>query len=1313
MLVEINWGNFRAKFNGKEQKTFEWLCSLLFYKEHNHPLGASRYHNQAGIEADPITVDKDVIGWQAKFISSKIRDHKPDLIRAIDNAKKENSALTRIFFYLNVDFPPSSKSGVKDSTYKTEIEEHARCKGLNITWKTASFFEAPFVCEENANIAKHFFSLEKSVIDFLNELSRHTESILESIHSEINFNNKIVKIDRSLVTERLNEAIASSPLVILSGEAGVGKTAVIKDLYNQIKDNVPFFVFKANEFNISNVNQLVKDYGDFTLLDLTQHYRDSKEKYIVIDSAEKLADIERPEVFQEFLATSRNGDWKIIFTTRLGYLDDLKYAFIQIYNVGFKPVNIPNLTNEELDAISTTYQFNLPQSKRLRELLQKPFYLNEYLHNYTEVKTMISYAEFKDAIWNKQITKSSYQKDNAHRKREECFLEIARKRATSGNFFVTVNEFDGETLQQLETDEIIKFDSNAGGYFITHDIYEEWALDKLIERAFRKFIDHEQFYKDLGSSLSIRRAFRSWLSEKLASNDNDVMTLIETTISNELIERHWKDEALVAILLSNHSSVLLDHFEQKLLELPTKDVEQDESYSMGKTSTIHSKYENSLLHRILFLLRIACKEVDQDILNRFGISNFDDIALTVLFTRPKGNGWDNVINFINKHKEELDLSYMHTILPLLDDWNKYHKQGKTKKNAGQVALFYFDEITKNDGLAYSSRHESKDQAIRIILNGSSEIREELKAIFNEVVAKKDISHRGRYYDLVSTALSNLTESAVIAENLPKEVIALANLFWFYQPPSDTSWYSDHRTDIGKYFDLASHNLDHFPASALQTPTFRLLQVAPKEAVDFILSFTNKSIEFFAKSEFAEHEVEEVDVFVDPDKSVKQYICNRIWNMYRGTQVAPALLESMHMALERWLLMHAKTEPSEIIESWCLYLVNNSRSASITSVVVSIVLAQPSKLFNVAQVLFRTKEFFFYDTVRMENDLTAKSHYSIGYGLNDRHKIFQDERIMSCEDEHRKLSLENLALKYQVFATEDEGEEVAKKRQEVLWKIFDEYYAQLPNKSEETEDDKTWRLYLARMDRRKMSITTEMKDEQVLINFNPEIDPELKQYSEESLAESSQLLKHLPLKLWSRHRHEGNRDEYKKYPQYEDDYKLVISDTKEVISGLRNDNSENERFILFYHSVPAYACAVLIRDYFDKLDAEEREFCKNIILEYASLPLRADYQYQIADGVSAAISVLPLLLKPFTQDREIIKIILLFTLFDPYPIGMDQYLSDYSISAVSHNLWRKSFPDANSIFLGYLLLQPKFNDLRESIRKENFKINVYDHSNSSI
>jgi len=1311
MVIQVNWGNFRAKFDGKEQESFEWLCSLLFYREYNRPTGALRYLNQTAIETDPIDVGDEVVGWQAKFITSNLSKQKGTLIRAIDDAKKENPTLTRICFYLNVDFPSSSKSGVKDPSYKTEIEAHAKSGGVDITWKTAHFFETPFVCEDNANIAKHFFTLEKTVIDFIEELSRHTQAILEPISSEIVFGNTTIKLDRSPLVRRLAQTLSRSSLVIVSGEAGVGKTALVKDFYDEIKDSTPFFTFKAAEFHITNVNQLFKEYGNFTLSDLVQEFIDTEDKYVVIDSAEKLSDIERPEVFTEFLSTLRSGGWKIIFTTRLSYLDDLRQAFIQIYNVTFEPLNVPSLSYEELIRLSVAYSFILPESERLRTLLENPFYLNEYLRNDPNGNAELTYADFRNAMWNTQIAKSSYRKNNAHRRREECFLEIARTRASFGRFFVTVPGFD-DALGQLEADEIIKFDSNAGGYFITHDIYEEWALEKLIERAFHASQSYDRFYEDIGTSLPIRRAFRSWLSEKLALSGGDAPTLIEATVNGEGIDRHWKDEVIVAALLSYYASAFVENFGPELLKEPEKAVEEGISSPAVRSFRGNHQYEGRLLYKVLFLLRIACKEVDQNVLNMLGNPHTE---LSLFFTKPKGSGWNSVIAFLNKHKEELGLLYMHLILPVLDDWNCNNREGATTKEAAQIGLFYYNELTKEDGhLPYSSRDETKEQLNRTIFNGSAEIAEELKAIFNEVITVKDTSHRGRYYELVRTALSDLTKSAVVAQNLPTEVIALANLFWFYTPPTGRGWYPDYRSSIGieQYFDLANNHADYYPTSALQTPIFALLQASPKEAVDFILAFTNKSIEYFAHSKFAEHEVEEVDVFIDTKRPIKQYICHRIWNIYRGTQVAPAVLECMHMALERWLLLVlAKSATPEVLESWCLYLIKNSRSASITAVVASVVLAEADKLFNVAQVLFRTKAFFFFDTARIQLDMTAKGIYQISH---DPYGIFKDERLSTCEDKQRRLSLEHLALKYQLFRSEGEDEEIAKNRQDAIWEILDDYCAQLPDRAKETEADKTWRLYLARMDTRKMNITTEAKGDKVLVSFNPAIDPELKKYSEDSLAKTSEAMKYTPLRLWARYRYERNDSEYKKYSQYENDYQRVLADTKVILVGLMHDESHERTFTLFYHSVPAHACVVLMRDYFDQLAPEEKKFCKDTILEYASMPLESGYGYQLGDGVDAAINALPLLLKPFPEETTRVKETLLFVLFDSYPIGMSSYrFFDYAVSAIVEHMWDKHPADANGLFLGYLRLKPKFEEVGELVRKEDWKKNVHELSQSAV
>ena len=58
-----------------------------------------------------------------------------------------------------------------------------------------------------------------------------------------------------------------------------------------------------------------------------------------------------------------------------------------------------------------------------------------------------------------------------------CYV-LLKKELIQGNFFVLPDGYSNETAEKaLVADGIISYES-ARGYFITHDIYEEWALDK-------------------------------------------------------------------------------------------------------------------------------------------------------------------------------------------------------------------------------------------------------------------------------------------------------------------------------------------------------------------------------------------------------------------------------------------------------------------------------------------------------------------------------------------------------------------------------------------------------------------------------------------------------------------------------------------------------------------------------------------------------------------------------------------------------------------------------------------------------------------
>lgn len=1269
-MQEINWNNFKAKFNGKETKAFEYLCYLLFCREFDQSAGIFRYKNQAGIETEPIQVNGELVGFQSKFFDGKI--NQKDIIDSIEKAKTKNPNLDKIYFYLNLEFSESSKKDRKEPQYKVEIEDFARSKGVALEWRVPSHIEVQLSLDKNRALAQYFFGLEKGVIDFISELHNHSLAILKPIHSEIQFDGAKIKLDRSGTLGTLNAHLQKSPLVILGGIGGVGKTALIKDLYDSLGDTIPLFIFRATEFNVTHINELFNKYGNFTLLDFVREHDVVEEKYIVIDSAEKLSDLQNQEAFQEFLSVLLENKWRIIFTTRYSYLDNLKFQFVEVYRLPFLVLDIGGLELKDLEKLSRAYKFRLPEEERLLELLRIPFYLNEYLQNYKTFSQLPTLSAFRSVLWDKQIARTSYRINNTHLKRERCFLDIAKKRADSGTFFVEAADCADDILRMLEADEIIQRDSKTGGYFITHDIYEEWALDKFIEKAFYHLTSYKTFFDSLGCSLPIRRAFRNWLSEKLVDHRDEILPLIESSFVNDEINSFWKDEILVSVLFSDYSEAFFQMFEQALLEDSQK-----------------------ILMRAVFLLRIACKEIDEDFLSLLGLSKTQGISLKTVFTKPKGRGWDSTIAFLYRHKEEIGLSKVNVVIPLLEDWNNKTKTGPTTKAASLLGLYYFEEIQKRGGFGYGSRDDRKKKLIGIILSGSSDIKEELKCIFDHVVSGKERDHRSKYHDIVKAVLSSAVSSVEVAQHLPEQVINLADLFWFQNPDEQDEDEYRYSRELGVegYFCIPSSSLEYFPASAFQTPIYQLLKFAPKATLDFILASVNRAVDCYVRSRFR-NEVEEVEVFIDENETIKQYISVRLWHMYRGTQVSSHLLESIHMALERWLL--EKVASQSYLEERCAYLLKNSNSASITAVVASVVLAEPFKLFNVARILFQTKEFFLYDTSRMVSDQSAKSLYSMGYGYNYRTHIYQDERMKTCDDEHRKMSLEQLAFRYQLIKSEEETEERFKERQNILWSIFDKHYAALPNKAQETEADKTWKLYLARMDKRKMRHEVEEIGGQSYIKFNPELEPELKQFSEDSLKRTSDAAKHLPLYLWSQTRFKREKGGYEKYQQYEDRTEAVISEIKEIIDSQKNGSDDSRR--LLNASTPAYACSVLIRDFADKLSDEDKSFCKDIIVEFASVPFVKGYDYQIGDGAEPAILSLPLLIKYFPEEKEDIKVLLFLLLLTGY--SGDR--SNSVIRAIVYSLWDISFEDAQSLFLGYLRLKPQYEALWDEMRKEHFR-----------
>jgi hypothetical protein len=244
-----------------------------------------------------------------------------------------------------------------------------------------------------------------------------------------------------------------------------------------------------------------------------------------------------------------------------------------------------------------------------------------------------------------------------------------------------------------------------------------------------------------------------------------------------------------------------------------------------------------------------------------------------------------------------------------------------------------------------------------------------------------------------------------------------------------------------------------------------------------------------------------------------------------------------------------------------------------------------------------------------------------------------------------------------------------------------------------------------MDSRKMTPKTEQKDKQLYVTFETDMDAKLREYSNNSMQKTEEAMKHSSLMVWSHDKWRGEEND-NSYPQYANNPSVVIEEVKDIIKDFKDPTSSITRDFMDRSTI-SYACAVLVRDYFDRLTDDEKNYCKETLLQFALIQFDKQYDVTGGDSIDVAVNVLPLLLGIDAESDEIIKAVLLLSLFNNSNVGAYDYMYNHSAAAILHRLWKTDPRGAQSIFVGYLLLSPKWKELRETVRKNNIAKKVYE------
>lgn len=184
----------------------------------------------------------------------------------------------------------------------------------------------------------------------VHRLLDHTKLLLRRIQTTLGPN---IQLPRTDVVDKLTSAIIGGRFVLVTGAAGVGKSAATLPALDRCREGAPLFVFQATEFAYEHLDQALDNLRIHeTLPQLSSLFALHPEKFLLIESVERLLEAQHREGFFMFLETvAADPSWRIVLTCRQHATQMVREAFLYPLNLDCVEVLVPLLSDEELDVV--------------------------------------------------------------------------------------------------------------------------------------------------------------------------------------------------------------------------------------------------------------------------------------------------------------------------------------------------------------------------------------------------------------------------------------------------------------------------------------------------------------------------------------------------------------------------------------------------------------------------------------------------------------------------------------------------------------------------------------------------------------------------------------------------------------------------------------------------------------------------------------------------------------------------------------------------------------------------------------------------
>ena len=841
-------------------------------------------------------------------------------------------------------------------------------RNLFIGWKLQKINEV-IKGEGWAEIPLIPIELRQHIINQYNKLIENTEFVLNRIK------NKIVgkiQLPRQEYKDKINSSLETGNIVIITGEAGIGKSALAKEvLANNKYCSVAVL---GDDLDESKESEILANWNITSRLSelFKSPIWGNGGKVLLVESAERMlnGNTDTAVLFIENLQ-NENHEVKIVFTIRKNSLDQFRLCLAcnGIIVTDDYVIDIGLLSDDEL----TEVERDIPQiqpycsTDKTRHILRNPFYLNTACSMATIANAgTLKESEFKDRLCRQIV---SGKKPEETSQRIKTLIDVARRTSQIGMNLVKCEMTDA--VKSLVDDDILVGQPAQGLLRPGHDIFTDWGLYCYIDNNYREFetgrISLAQFYQNIDSNIASRNMFRQYIETHISEEDRNLDAFIRESLSLSLNDVFY-DALFYAILISDNGASFLTSIKDLLL-----------------------KDNNLFLGRLSNALSYMFRKVDwndKEFFTKHQLINEDSRLRNSDYMLPSGKGWYTFITFLYENRDAFN-TYKGNLIPLL---LQCELVGFSEKDAPNLKKYVFSILADdvNQTLADDRILEKPDKnVIRLLFKWMNENPEQIK-----MWAEKALEVDTYKYKVIK-------EFLLLSEGI--EAIYFINTYPdIYKDLIRHEWLDD-KGIVHDYYPMIHQS------SGLTTSYKCFFYSHPTEAIGFLCEILNYDIEKLKRRHA--QKLEKIKVVVDGNE-ITLLGNDYLWREYRGRNCQSHVRESLLMTFEKWMMDSIKNNndgakyalSTESLLAVFDIVYRKCFNVSAWGVLASVATRFPIFIGMKAMPIYSCRDFILWDKTRLSTELMRpmiSPHAS---------KNVQKEVADSYQLPHRKQDLECTILR---------------------------------------------------------------------------------------------------------------------------------------------------------------------------------------------------------------------------------------------------------------------------------------------------------------